>query len=168
MAIKRTAAILVLSAFSLAACAGGAPDYPSLARRPIERVTGSAPVAAPTEAPPAALDSAALGRLDSLVAQARAADRSFHARQPQARALVSAAAGAAAPSEAWSLATVALSDLVSARSDTFVAMSELDTLYARAVVDRVDAGQIAAARAAVQAILDDQGKVIDELTARLR
>ncbi len=168
MAIQRTALTLALSALSLAGCATDVQDYPSLARRPIERVTGTAPVAAPTEAPPAPLDAAVLGKLDSLVAQARAADRRFHDKQPRARALVSAAAGSAVANEAWSVASVALSELESARSDAFVAMAELDALYARAVVDRVDTGDIAAARGTVQVILTDQGKIIDELHARLR
>lgn len=167
MALTRNAPIVAIAALSLAACAGDAGTDPSLARRPAERVTGIAPVATPTPEAPAPASAAILGKLDSLVSQAHAAHRRFTGKQGRVQALVGAAAGAAAASEAWSLATVALSDLESTRSDAMVAMAELDTLYAGAVVGNQSATEIAAARKTVQDLISDEDHVIEGLRARL-
>ncbi len=164
----RSALILALTALSLGACAKDAASYPSLARRPIERVSGTAPVAVPSQEAQAPADPAAQGKLDSLLAQARKADRAFQAQEARTRTLVGAASGAAVASEAWAVATVALSQLESARSDAVVAMAELDALYAQAVVSGMPAGDIASARNDVQAILTSQGAVIDALKGKLR
>lgn len=163
-----SAVLLICSACALSACASDAASYPSLARRPAERVTGSAPVVVPSpEAPPPA-SAATLGKLDSLLAEARAADRTFRDKQAAARSLIGAAAGSAMGSEAWSVASVALSELESARSQTALPMAELDALYVRAVVDGQSAGEIAAARNTVQGLLSEESTVIDALKAQLR
>lgn len=162
-----SAVLLICSACALSACASDAASYPSLARRPVERVTGSAPVVepSPTVIPPA--NPQMLGRLDSLLADARAADHAFRDKQAAARSLISAAAGSAMGSEAWSVASVALSELESARSQTALPMAELDALYVQAVVDGQPAGEIAAARNTVQGLLSDESAVIDALKAKL-
>lgn len=159
--------ILALSALPLAACASDAGEYPSLARRPAERVSGEAPVVVPTPEPVATPDPLVTGQLESLVVKARSADAKFHQRESRARALVGAAAGAAIASESWSVATIALSDLESARSDAMVALAELDTMYAATRIEAADASAIAAARESVMALVADQDKVIDALFARM-
>ena len=168
MARLSTIPILAMAALSLGACASDAHEYPSLGRRPAERVTGTLPVEAPVTQAPAPTDPATLGTLDSLLAKARKGHDLFQSKEARTRSLVSAASGAPVASESWSVATVALSDLSSARSDLMVAMADLDALYARAVVDGKPAGDIAGARNTAQGLLDAENKAIDELKAKLR
>ena len=168
MAFARSALILSLTALSLSACAAEKGAYPSLARRPAERVTGTVPVASPTPEAPAPADPATLGKLDSLVTQARAADTAFRAQEGRTRAAVSAASGSAPGSEAWSVATVALSQLETSRSQGMLAMAELERLYTDAVLAGQSAGEIAAARNTVQGLLGAQSATIDSLKASLR
>lgn len=167
--IRLSAAIaLTVSALSLAACASDAAEYPSLARRPVERVTGEAPVVTPTPIATTPADPALAGTLDSLVAQARAADRRFAERESRARSLVGAAGGAAVASEAWSVATIALADLESARSDAMIAMAQLDTLLASAKIETQETAAISAAHDTVGAIIARQDSIIANLHSRLR
>lgn len=159
--------LLAASALSLTACANDIAEYPSLARRPAERMSGTAlPVTASIQ-PGLAPSAEALGRLDSLVATARAADARFSAREAQARALVNAATGATLGSESWAVASVGLSQLESARSDAMVALAELDELYAAARIATADARDIAAARDAVMSLVARQDQVVGELGERL-
>lgn len=156
------AACLILSA-----CAKDQGEYPSLARRPAERVSGTAPVVTPP--PPAPLPPVEVtGQLDGLVAKARAADAKFRDVLPRARSLVSAAAGAAVASESWSVATVALADLESQRSQAMIALADLDALYAAEGIKQSDTSAIAAARDAVIAIVRDEDEALNDLKGRLR
>lgn len=167
--MHRSSPILLLaaSALSLAGCANDIAEYPSLARRQAERVSGAALPAAASTQPGPAPSAAVLSRLDSLVSTARAADERFSAREAQARALVGSATGAALGSESWAVASVALSQLESARSDAMVALAELDELYAAARIDAADARAIAAARDTVIALVARQDHVVGELGERL-
>ncbi len=168
MITRRSIPILAIAALSLGACAKDAGEYPSLGRRPAERVTGTLPVETPATQTPAPTDPATLGTLDSLLAKARKGHDLFQSKEARTRGLVSAASGAPVASESWSVATVALSDLSSARSDLMVAMADLDALYARAVVDGKPAGDIAGARNTVQGLLNQEDKVLAALRASLR
>ncbi|WP_232730123.1 hypothetical protein [Novosphingobium kunmingense] len=153
----------------LSACSSAQGDFPSLARRPAERVSGTAPVAPSTEAPaPAPVDPQLAGTLDGMVAQARAADAKFRANAPRARALVGAAAGSAVASESWAVATVALADLESQRSQAMIALADLDALYAAKGIERADTTAIAAARDRVITIVSEQDQVLADLKGRLR
>jgi hypothetical protein len=137
-------------ALALGACAATS-DYPSLERRPAERITGSAEVvaAAPAPTPPPAPPAAELtARLAQLVEQARAADQRFGARRGNAERLIGAASGAAVGSESWSVASIALADLESARSDAMVALGALDEIYAAEAVAAADSGKTGNAEAA--------------------
>lgn len=128
--MPRTApATLAALALTLSACAGGG-SYPSLARRPAERAYGTVqPVPAQETAPVSATPSAdVINRLESLRAQAAAANARFQTRESKARSAVSAARGAAIASESWSVAQVALAQLESARSDAMIALADLDSL----------------------------------------
>jgi hypothetical protein len=160
---------------ALAACAATS-DYPSLERRPAERASGTAPAVTP-EAPPAAPapPSAELTtRLAQLVEQARVAHARFAARRDNAERLVASGGGAAPGSEGWSVATVALSDLESTRSEVMLALAELDQLYAAEAIAAAESGHralvetIATARDQVTAQVDEEDRVLAALRTRMR
>ena len=160
--------VLVLTALSLTACAADTANYPSLARRPAERWSENPPAPVPsTPASAPALDQAALDRIDSLLGQARSADASFRQHAERTRALVGAASGAAVASEAWSVATVAVSDLESSRSQAMIALDELDTLYAAQTVLGNDAAPLKAARDQVIAMVSEEDAVLSGLKDKL-
>jgi hypothetical protein len=159
---------------TLTACAA-AKDYPSLAPRPAERMTGSGQ-AVTSEAPPAPLAPLSpqlTTRLAQLVERARAAHQRFTAKRGNAERLVAAGGGATPGSEGWSVATVALSDLESARSDTMVPLADLDELYAAEAIAASQSGDqskvtaIAAARDQVTALIGEEDDVLARLRGRM-
>ena len=155
----------------LGACASDAATYPSLARRPAERVSGTSEVVAatPTAPLPPAPPSPELGaRLAGLVEQAEAAHRRFVSREAKARGLVSAAGGAAVASESWAVATVALADLESSRSDAMIALADLDQLYAAQRIEGGEALATGAARDSVIALVAQEDLVLASLRGQLR
>lgn len=165
--VMRSILLAATAVVLLSACAKDQGEYPSLARRPAERVSGTAPVVTPP--PPAPQPPVEVtGQLDGLIAKARAADAKFRDAVPRARSLVSAAAGAAVASESWSVATVALADLESQRSQAMIALADLDALYAAEGIKQSDTRAIAAARDAVIAIVAGEDEVLNDLKGRLR
>ncbi|MCZ8172787.1 MAG: hypothetical protein ACK442_01760 [Novosphingobium sp.] len=160
------APLVLIPALLLAACASTPAEYPSLAKRPAERVSGEAmPVPAPVPPPP--IDPAVERQIDSLLARARAADAKFRDREGPVRQKVIAAAGAAKASEAWSVAMVALADLDAARSEGLVALADIDAIYAAARIEGAPAIEAKAARDAASALLERQDGVIGDLAGRL-
>lgn len=183
-------------AMMLTACSGTAEGgYPSLARRPAERVAGAPlppcaqgpaadcadcapgrtsgsalPVAAATEpAAPAISDPATQSRLASLVAQARGAHERFRAKQPGTERALSAAAGGPVASDAWSTAAIALADLESARNDTSAALSALDSLFVEdSLAHPATPGPDSAAIADARATAAELVALEDAVLARLR
>ncbi len=156
------------SALALAACGKDQGEFPSLARRPAERLNTPVPAATPTAVPAqAAPDPALLERIAALEAKARSAHERFIARSGPARSLVAAAAGAPVASESWSVATVALSELEAARSEAMIALADLDALYARAVIDGADSPALSKSREAVVALVSEEDRVLGELQGRL-
>lgn len=157
------------ASLALSACSG-ATGYPSLAKRPAERISGTAQPATPppvvTAPPPLSPEMQA--RLAQLVERARAAHTAFSGGKAKADRLSSAARGAAVSSEAWVVATVALAELESRRSEAMISLAELDSLYAREKVDGGDGVAIAAARDQVTAWVADEDAVLAELRGRLR
>ncbi len=169
--MSRSNALLLAAAGTLVlnACATDNASYPSLARRPVERVSGTAPAVAPAPVPaPEGPDPERTSTLDRLTAQARNADARFRTNTPHARSLIAAATGAAIASESWSIATIALADLESQRSQAMIALADLDALYAATVVARRDASTIAAARLQVVAIVAAEDAVLAGLKDGLR
>ena len=163
-----TLPLLAAAAMVLSACATDEGTYPSLAKRPGERVTATWPPAPPPpEAPPPPLDPATINRLDLLLAQVRSADARFHGKEGRARTLVAAAGRAPMGSDAWSVATVAVAELEAARAEAMVAMSELDSLYVAARTEGRDVSQIDAARNQALAIIAGQDRVLDSLKGKL-
>lgn len=165
MAMNRTLACLI-PALLLGACSTTPAEYPSLARRPIERVSGTLPPPPPPP-PSASVDPAVLGRLDSLLEQVRAADARFRAAEPGVRRQVLAAGGAPLASEAWSVATVALAGLQAARSEAMIALADIDAIYAAGRVAGEPAVEALAAREAAAAIVQAQDRVIADLAEQL-
>lgn len=134
------------------------------------RITGSrsaAPSAPDTVVSQAPVSAELATRLKQLENSARAAHERFVGKRPVARQLVAAARGTAIASEAWSIATVAVADLESARSDAMVSLGELDRMY---VAQRIDGGngtEIAAVRDQVTAWVTDEDAVLADLGNRL-
>ena len=160
--------LLACAALALSACATDEGTYPSLAKRPGERISATWPPAPPPpEAPPAPLDSASLNRLDGLLARVRSADARFNAKTARARSVVASAGRSAIGSEAWSVATVAVAELEAARAEAMVAMSELDSLYAAARTEGRDISQIDVARNQALAIIAEEDRVLDTLKGKL-
>lgn len=160
------AAACALAALPLAGCAGDYDNYPSLARRPAERISGTAEPAAPTTAPPPVVvpSSDLTARLAQLADQAQAAHREFTGRQSRAEDLVSAARGASVGSENWAQASVALADLESSRSQAMVALADLDEIYAAEQINGGNGAVIASTRDRVIGWIGEE----DEVLARLR
>jgi hypothetical protein len=176
-------AALALSG-ALSGCAGG-EAYPSLARRPAElelQGVAAAPTAAPRiggSAAPAPAGSGATAtqqavssevgiRLVQLQQAASAAHDRFLGARARADSLTAAARGLKAGSEDWSVATVAVADLESARSDAMVSLGELDRLYAEERVNGGDGEAIAAVRDKVTAWVADEDAVLADLAGRMK
>ena len=160
--------ILLGIGLSLGACATRPGEYPSLERRPAERITATYPVAAPPAPiplppPPAGVTN----RLDALVGAARSADAKFRQKEPRARALVNATGQARMGSEAWGTATIAVAELESARAEAMIPLSDLDILYNDTTVRGEDPSAIGAARDTVVALIAQQDQVLGELRTRL-
>ena len=165
MSPPRYLALLLLGS-GLAACAGGADRYPSLAIRDAERVQGTFEVAeAP---PPQPLGADTLASIDSLVSDARAAHSEFMSAAPRATVLVRQAQGAAVASNQWGDAQVALSNLDSQRSLAAIPLGSLDLLYAHAAISLEQRAAIDEARNAVIALLEEEDLVLAQLRGTLK
>lgn len=167
MRLDLTALTLVALASSLAACASASEDYPSLAIRDAERVTGTMTPVAPPVIRPAA-PAAVLDRVAQLETEAASANQAFAAATPGARRVVGAAGGQDIGSENWSVAQVALAGLEAERSKAMTALADLDRLYVDAGVEGTEIDRIAAARGNVAAQVEQQDAVLQELAGSLR
>jgi len=149
----------------LAACASPSDEYPSLAIRDIERVNGTMEVEpAP---PPAAPPADTLASLDDLAASALAAHERFLAAEPEARSITSSAAGASRGSEAWARAQVAIANLEAQRSQTMIALADLDRIYVDAATSNVSTDSISDVRSQINTLVAQQDAVIRSLLARV-
>ncbi len=148
-------------------CASAQGDYPSLAVRENERVTGS--LDAPTAPPfvPAPATPATLESLGELTATASMAHQAFLAEANAVTPVVSRASGSAVGSDAWAQAQVAIAGLESRRSVAMIALADIDRLYVDAVTNGSEAGQIADSRAIVSNQIGEQDAQIAALLGRL-
>ncbi len=179
---------MLLLVWSLSGCSDGGSWYPSLASRPAERLTDTAPPAAPdSPAPTTPVRAAAsppsadlVARLNRLVEQARSAQRDFADKRSRAERLVSAAGAAPVGSEDWARATQALSSIESARSLTAQPLADLDRIEVddrlahpvqaspdENAAQRPDAIAIAQARDKVAALVAAEDEILDRLNGRL-
>lgn len=168
MAAFRPALVLMLPLMA-SACSTASGEFPSLARRPAERVNGAAEPALAPPIPPLAESVAPdlAARLVRIESQARAGHAKFQAREPRARATAGAARGSAVASENWSVATVAVAELEAARSEVMIAMADLDSLYAAERVAGSDGASIGAVRDRVEALVRQEDRVLAELGNRV-
>lgn len=167
----RLAACLAVT-LALSACAADQGRYPSLARRPAERISGSSAVVAPAPAPALLPEIAAspelAARLGQLVGRIETVHQRFLARRAAAAARVSAAAGAAVASDTWSVATIALADLESTRSEAMIALADLDAMWVTARIAGEEAPALAAARDHAIALIGQEDAILAGLRGRMR
>ena len=167
----RLAACLAVT-LALSACAADQGRYPSLARRPAERISGSSAVVAPAPAPALLPEIAAspelAARLGQLVGRIETVHQRFLARRPAAAARVSAAAGAAVASDSWSVATIALADLETTRSEAMIALADLDAMWVTARIAGEEAPALAAARDHAIALIGQEDAILAGLRGRMR
>ena len=149
----------------LASCATASGDYPSLAVREAERVTGR--LDAPEPYVPEPISEATLADVEQLVAQAAEAHESFLQKLAPARSAVRAAQGAGVGTERWSVASVAIADVESARSRTMVAMADLDRLYVAAATEGAATEELATAQQRVDALVEQETAAIEDMLAAL-
>lgn len=149
----------------LAGCAREAASYPSLAVRPAERVGGT--FTPPPPPLPGPMPEGTLGRLGDVQAAARAAHDRFLAQLPRARELAAAGGGAGVESDRWAAAQVALADLDSIRSQTAVALGDLDLLFAEATLSFTDRAAVEQTRADVLALIREEDRVLAGLRERV-
>ena len=171
--IGLSASLPLLSGLVLLSACASTANYPSLALRPAERAYGTAPVAAPS-APATQLPSVAPGSsLGTRIAAAQKAAAVAHERfakgQPAAERLT---AGSPAPqSDGWSLAQVAVSELIAARTQTSGALADLDRMLVEtAEVDPTAPAleTIGAARGEVSALVGEEDAAVARIASRLR
>lgn len=173
---KRNRSIALVAILMPALLVGGCADrgqFPSLARRPAEDAYGAARPQQPAPAPSAApsVTEGLPTRLAALRTTAGDAHAKFLARQDAATSAANAARGASRGSENWSVASVAVAGLESARAQASVPLAELDRLETEAsnrAIDGDDADLKAVrdARIEVEALVDTETKVIDSLLGR--
>ncbi len=167
--------LALLAIASLTVLSGGcAPrsDFPSLARRPAEDIYASARAAQAEPIPQPGISEGLAERLASLRSAAREAHEMFLTRQAAAIRAVSAAAGATKGAEAWSVASVAVAGLESARSRLGLPLADLDRLEVQAsnlVADGAEADfkAVRETRTEVEALAAGETSVIDSLLGRL-
>lgn len=157
--------IAALACTCTAACVSAPGDYPSLAVRDAERVSGTLQPADPYVPSPVA--PAVLANAGSLVGQARAAHDSYRSKLEPARSAVQAARGAGFGSERWAVASVAIAGLETERSRTMIALADLDRLYVAAATEGAALEELAAAHGQVGAMVADQTATIDQMLAAL-
>lgn len=163
-----TQLFFVCAPLALGACTSNEGTYPSLAKRPAERITATWPPPPPAPPPvPPPLDAATARRLDALLGQVRSADHHFSAGVALARSRVAAARGSAMGTEVWSVATVAVSALEASRAQAMVAMAELDSIYADARTRGLDVEAVEITRRQAITIISAEDKVLDSLKGLL-
>ena len=149
----------------LGGCASTGASYPSLAIRDAERVEGSmdAPDGALALPSPAALSGVMLQRVEQLEGRASSAHRRFQQAAPAAQRSANSARGAAVTTNAWADAQIALGDLDTIRSQTAIALADLDLMFVDATLDYQERGAIGEARERVLEMVRAQDRTLAQL-----
>ena len=147
---------------AMAACAANDGRYPSLQMRPAERVAGTFEPATPPPAP-APMAEGTLRRLGDLEAAARAAHARFAAQAPEARSLVLAGRGADVTDNRWGAAQIALADLDGIRSETAIALGDIDLMFVDATLTNTELAAIERTRSAIVALVAEEDGVLANL-----
>jgi hypothetical protein len=153
------------SAALLAGCADRG-SFPSLAPRPVERLSNDEPV---RTTPFVAADPQLSAQVAQLLADARRGQTEFQAALPAARGSVGRAG--ASGTESWIEAQQAMSRIEAARAASVIALAQLDRLSIDRARRPTNAGDFAAVLAAVeqaQALVAAQQVEIDRLRSALR
>jgi hypothetical protein len=151
----------------LAGCGGRAIDAPSLSPRAVER----SPVPYPDEPkePQVEADPALLQTLAAIEAEAAKGHMAFEAARARTTAAVTAAAGAAVASEAWTAAQQELSALDALRNAVGHAAVEIDALRGDpANLTSGNRGAIEAATARVGLLSQAESDAVAQLSRRLK
>lgn len=159
--ITASAALLL----ALGGCARS-EGFPSLSIRDSERVTGV--IAAPTPAfTPTPATPATLAQLDQLAATARAAHARFEDARPAAERLVASVGRSEVGSDGWARAQVSIANLESLRSDTMIALADIDRLYVDAYTGGGEIAETQAVHSDIGALVAEQNAVIAALLRQL-
>ena len=151
----------------LAACAGDADRYPSLAIRDAERVSGVfGPVAAPPAVAPI-VKPPSTGDLAQFLATANESHQRFLQASERTRSLVSSAAERGIDTNVRQEALVALADLSTMRSDTATTLGDLDLMEAEAGIAFADTTQLISVRQQLVEMIAKQDATLDELWKKL-
>lgn len=171
-AISRLCASTALLA--LGACVGAGSNYPSLAIRDVERVSGTAQPAQPEVQEPTAppVNEALDQRIARLVVQAQDAHATFQSRTGSATRTVAAARGTRAPADRWIASQVAIADLQALRSTAMIALADLDNLFAQERLAWSDelsptAQALDRARQQIGAWVEEEDQVIARLSRQI-
>lgn len=165
----------IVAALAAATLLGGCADrdrFPSLARRPAEDAYRTAQATPPAPPAPAVMSEGMAKRLADLTERAREAHSAFEGARASATRAVSAARGAPKGTENWSVASLAVAQLESARARAGLPLADLDRLEAEAsnrAVDGSDADlkAVREARGQVEALVASETSVIDSLLSQL-
>ncbi|MFN3726791.1 MAG: hypothetical protein ACK4SZ_10860 [Allosphingosinicella sp.] len=154
----------LLSGLLVAGCASGG-DFPSLAPRPVEQLSMEEPIRVD---PPVAPDPAFRSQVADLLARARAGDAAFE--RAYARAAPLARASGSAGSDSWVQAQEAISRAEVARTETTVALADLDRLAIKRAdvpTNESDHSALMEAREFAQALANDQHRRLESLRSSL-
>ena len=127
--------------------------------------------AAPGEAalpPPTPLSGDAASRIAELEKNAQSAHAAFLRATPSARNAASNARGASVASDAWANAQVALSDLDSMRSQTAIALADLDLFFVDTALAHQQRAEVDGARARVLELVREQDRTLAQLRGLVR
>ncbi len=147
----------------LAACAGPTGEYPSLAIRDAERITGEM-AAGPAEPyiPPAPPPETVAEAVD-LAEAARTLHQRFLADTPGVRNRIANARGSSVGSEPWSDAQVALTILESHHGRLTVMLADIEALYVATSTEGEAIASLEAERDAVAEMISQEAATIAEL-----
>lgn len=161
---------ILLAAFACAGALGGCAStpessYPSLAIRDVERITGQletppGPLVQIPPPQPAAQSTDSLGQPGELGAEAARAHARFMEQAPAVRTSAGRANSSPVGSENWARGEVALAGLEGIRSQTLIALADLDRIYVDAITNRRPVDQIETVRTEVSAMVAKQDEVI--------
>ncbi len=156
-------AALLMSTAILAACTTASDRYPTLEIREAERVSGTFDVADAVEPVPMGSDTAA--NLPEIESAARASHKKFLEAVPSARNLIEAARGSTADSNVWAAAQIARADLESQRSETAIALAELDLKYANATMRFEQRDAVETALRRIEDMIAEEDRILSEIGA---
>lgn len=155
-----------LVGLSLAGCAAADGRYPSLAVRDAERVQATIDPAPSDQ--PVVFAVSNLEALDAPFKRAGDAHARFTAMQPEVRALVAASRGLGPENDRRARALVGFAALTSLRSQTALALSELDLLEVNAATGFENARAIRDFQNAVLTMITQQDAALDSLNEALK